>query len=60
MKELSGGKPRTATKGQLASADGVHLSTFNKWISLVPGLNLSPGQRVLTPKQVMTIMEHLG
>lgn len=48
------------TKGQLANLYGVHLSTLNKWLRDIPGLSLSKGQRVLTPKQVQTIFENLG
>lgn len=48
------------TKGQLAKAYGVDLSTFNRWIAKVPDLELERGQRVLTPKQVALIHAHLG
>ena len=53
-------KPKTISKGELAKAYGIHISTFNNWIQLVPNLNLRKGQRVLTPKQVGLIIEHLG
>ena len=53
-------KPKTNSKGELARAYGIHLSTLNKWLTLVPGLDLQKGQRVLTPKQVGLIMDHLG
>ena len=53
-------KKTACTKSQMAQSYGVHLSTFNKWISLIPDLDLRDGQRVLTPKQVSKIIEHLG
>lgn len=53
-------RPITMSKGQLAQAYGVHLSTFNKWISVIPDLRLQKGQRVLTPKQLALIYDHLG
>jgi len=53
-------KPKTLSKGELSRAYGIHISTLNKWLVEVPGLELKKGQRVLTPKQVELIMEHLG
>lgn len=52
--------PKTMTKGELARAYGVHPSTLNNWLAMVPNLELRKGQRMLTPKQVRLIMEHLG
>lgn len=55
--------PRVATtmsKGQLAAAYGVSPNTFRKWLDAIAGLHLQPGQRMLTPKQVALIFEHLG
>jgi hypothetical protein len=52
--------PKIMSKGQLAQAYGVHVSTLNKWLKNIPDLNLMKGQRVLTPKQVRLIMEDLG
>lgn len=53
-------KPQAATKSQLAKQYKVHYNTFIKWIKTIPELKLSPGQRVLTPKQVEIIYFHLG
>ena len=53
-------KPKTISKGELAKAYGIHLSTLNKWLALVPDLELRKGQRVLTPKQVGLIIAHVG
>ena len=53
-------KPKTTSKGELARAYGVHISTLNNWLTLIPDLDLRKGQRVLTPKQVGLIIEHLG
>ena len=41
--------PKSATKSELARRYGVASSTFRSWLRGVPGLNLVPGQRVLTP-----------
>lgn len=48
------------TKGQLAKAYQVDISTFNRWLTKIKGLELDKGQRVLTPKQVEIIHAHLG
>lgn len=48
------------SKGQLASAYGVHISTFKTWLKPIKGLDLRDGQRILTPKQVELIIAHLG
>ena len=53
-------KAEAATKTQLAKLYKVHYSTFKKWLDKVPDLNLSHGQRILTPKQVQKIYAHLG
>ena len=51
---------KTETKGTLAKKYGVHPNTFRNWLSKIPGLILQPHQRILTPKQVKLILEHLG
>ena len=48
------------TKSQLAEKYGVHYTTLKRWLSTVPGLNLIPGQRILTPAQVELVLRHLG
>jgi transposase len=51
---------KIATKKELAAAYGVHYNTFIKWLKSVPNLKLQPKQRLLTPKQVMEILNELG
>lgn len=50
----------TRSKSQLALEYRITLKTFNKWLEKIPELNLLPGQRILTPKQVELIYAHLG
>jgi hypothetical protein len=52
--------PKAMSKGKMAQAYGVHASTLNNWLAMVPDLELRKGQRMLTPKQVRLVMEHLG
>ena len=51
---------KTASKSELARLYKVHLNTFSKWLKSVPGLDLKRYQRILTPKQVQLVFEHLG
>ncbi|HEX7413063.1 MAG TPA: DUF4248 domain-containing protein [Bacteroidia bacterium] len=53
-------KAAAKSKGQLAKDYKVHYNTFLKWIKKIPELKLTPLQRVLTPKQVEIIYNHLG
>ena len=53
-------KAETATKTQLAKQYKVHYNTFIKWLKMIPDLELSSKQRLLTPKQVKIIYNHLG
>lgn len=53
-------KPEAATKSQLAKQYKVHYTTFIKWLKMIPELKLSKGQRILTPRQVQLVFEHLG
>ncbi len=53
-------KATASSKTQLAKQYKVHYDTFIKWINKIPTLNLAVGQRVLTPKQVQIVYEHLG
>lgn len=48
------------TKTQLARRFKVSTPTLNKWLALIPNLNLAAKQRIFTPKQVQIITEHLG
>ncbi len=53
-------KAQTATKTQLAQLYKVNYNTFIKWLKMIPDLGLTPKQRILTPKQVQIIYNHLG
>lgn len=48
------------TKTMLAKYYGVSYNTFLKWMKHVPDLQLSKGQRVLTPRQTQKVIEFLG
>lgn len=50
----------TKSKAELAAMYGVHPSTLRNWMSRIPNLNLHDGQRLLTPRQVQLVIEHLG
>lgn len=52
--------PKAMSKAQLADAYGVHPTTLRKWLQMVPNLGLQDGQRILTPRQVQLVFEHLG
>lgn len=51
---------KPATRNQLAKRYGVSPETFKKWLVKIPDLLLDTRDRVLTPKQVGIIIEHLG
>ncbi len=51
---------KPATRNQLAKRYGVSPETFKKWLIKIPDLSLDIRDRVLTPKQVGIIIEHLG
>jgi hypothetical protein len=53
-------KAAASTKTELARKYKVHYNTFTKWLKLIPDLKLNPRQRILTPKQVSMIYDHLG
>ncbi len=53
-------KVTTSNKTELAKRYSVSYSTFIKLLKEVPGLNLHPKLRTLTPKQVALIYDHLG
>ena len=38
----------------------VSVPTFNKWLALIQDLEIIDKQRIFTPKQVSTIVNHLG
>lgn len=51
---------KSATRSQLAKRYSVSPETFKKWLGKVPNLEIDNKERVLTPKQVGIIIEHLG
>ena len=53
-------KIKSSTRTQLAANYDVSLTTFNKWLKKIDNLNLDPGTRILSPKQVELIVKHLG
>jgi len=53
-------KAKVYSKTELARMYNVHYDTFKKWLINVPELDLKPTQRILTPKQVEKIINHLG
>lgn len=53
-------KAKSYSKTELARMYEVHYDTFKKWLQNVPDLELKQGQRILTPKQVEKIFNHLG
>lgn len=48
------------SKSQLSKRYKVSLPTFNTWIEIIPDLDLIKRRRILTPKQVEKIFNHLG
>lgn len=48
------------SKSQLSRRFRVSLPTFNSWLELIPDLNLVKNKRILTPKQVEKVFNHLG
>lgn len=53
-------KYHSATRTELAQRYGVSMQTFKKWLVLIPNLEIPDNLRTLTPKQVETIVLHLG
>ena len=53
-------KAETASKTQLAIKYKVSYNTFIKWLRMIPELELNPKKRLLTPKQVQIVYNHLG
>jgi len=50
----------TKTRTQLAKEYKVDYSTFISWLNDIDELKLHPKRRLLTPKQVKLVYEHLG
>ena len=51
---------KALTRTELADMYGITYPTLVKWIKDIPGLGLDPRKRILTPKQVGLVIEHLG
>lgn len=45
---------------ELSEAFAVHPDTMRKELSAVPGLKLKPYQRLLSPKALVRVFDHLG
>lgn len=45
---------------ELSEAFAVHPDTMRKELSSVPGLKLKPYQRLLSPKALVRVFDHLG
>lgn len=48
------------SKSQLSKRYKVSLPTLNNWLKLIPDLQLVKNKRILTPKQVEKVFNHLG
>lgn len=53
-------KNKAMTRTQLSSFYGVCLATFNKMLVKIPNFTFDKSSRILTPKEIDTIIEHLG
>ncbi len=53
-------KNKAMTRTQLATFYGVCLVTFNKLLLKVPNFSFDKSSRMLTPKEIETIINHLG
>ena len=53
-------KNKAMTRTQLANYYGVCLVTFNKLLVKVPNFEFNKSSRILTPKEIETIINHLG
>ena len=50
----------STNRSELARRYKVSIQTLNKWLALIPNLELLANQRIFTPKQVCIIVNHLG
>ena len=48
------------TKSALAVQYNIHVNKLREWLKGVPNLQMKPFQKVLSPKQLELIYEHLG
>jgi hypothetical protein len=53
-------KISSITKSALAVQYNIHVNTLREWLKDVPNLQMKPFQKVLSPKQLELIYEHLG
>lgn len=53
-------KISSITKSALAVKYNIHVNTLREWLKSVPNLEMKPFQKVLNPKQLELIYEHLG
>ncbi len=60
IKAMKTTKHASSTRTQLATRYKVSVVTFKKWLTKIPDLDLEANDRVLTPKQVGIILQHLG
>jgi transposase len=60
IKAMNTIKYAASTRTQLALRYKVSVVTFKKWLAKIPDLGLEATDRVLTPKQVGIILQHLG
>ena len=51
---------KPTNKTELARLYNVSYNTMINWIKQVPNLNILKNRRVLTPKEINKIFEHLG
>ena len=51
---------KSYSKSQLAKLYNVSYNTIMKWLKAIPELNLTPKQRIFTPKQIEIIFNELG
>ncbi|MEA5139960.1 hypothetical protein [Arcicella rigui] len=53
-------KYKAMTRTQLAQRYQVCLKTFNKMLAKIPDFIIDKSTRILTPKEVLIIINHLG
>ena len=51
---------KATNKKTLAQNFGISVTTMAKWLKQVPELNLTKGQRVLSPKQISILFQYFG
>ena len=59
-KNMKISKNKAMTRTQLATFYGVCLVTFNKMLVKIPNFTFDKSSRILTPKEIDTIINHLG